>query len=158
YSGTAGSSIRLTGLVSGAQRPQFHWSFGDGTSARGESVTHVYTNAGTYTATLTVTDQATNASGTATATVTVSSSREPPIPVAPEARIVASMAYFPPTDRVVLFGGLSCNGDDCDPLDDTWTYDGTSWTQRDPADAPGPRFGAAIAFHAPSGKLVLFGG
>ncbi|MBE3136375.1 MAG: PKD domain-containing protein [Thermoplasmata archaeon] len=34
----------------------WHWSFGDGTTANGTTVTHLYTSAGTYTVLLTVTD------------------------------------------------------------------------------------------------------
>jgi PKD repeat protein len=44
-------------VVSGGLSPfQFRWSFGDGTLGAGQSVAHIYQNAGNYTATLSVTD------------------------------------------------------------------------------------------------------
>jgi PKD repeat protein len=46
------------------------WSFGDGTSGSGPTITHVYTAAGFYIANLTVTDNA-GASSTASATISV---------------------------------------------------------------------------------------
>jgi hypothetical protein len=51
----------------------YSWSFDDGTTARGTTITHAFATAGPHTATLTVTDP-TNLSDTATAHVTVSSS------------------------------------------------------------------------------------
>ncbi len=50
----AGGSTDNVGIVS------FKWDYGDGTSGTGKTTTHEYTNAGTYTATLTVEDAAGN--------------------------------------------------------------------------------------------------
>lgn len=47
-----------------------HWSFGDGTSADGESVSHAYAAAGTFTVTVTASDRAGNTSS-ATRTISV---------------------------------------------------------------------------------------
>ena len=55
--------------------------------------------------------------------------------------------------QLVIFGG---EGVDFEPLGDTWTYDGASWTQLSPAHSPSPRRAAVAA--ALDGKLVLFGG
>ncbi|WP_433158958.1 ThuA domain-containing protein [Kribbella sp. CA-247076] len=50
----------------------YAWSFGDGATATGASVNHTYTTAGTFAATVTVTD-ARGATGTAKTTITVDS-------------------------------------------------------------------------------------
>jgi len=54
YAGTAGSSIAFDGSGSTGSISTYLWSFGDGGSAQGSTVTHTYTNPGTYTASLTV--------------------------------------------------------------------------------------------------------
>jgi Galactose oxidase, central domain len=54
---------------------------------------------------------------------------------------------------VVLFGG-----DNSNILGDTWTWDGTTWTKQHAAAGPTPRFGAAMAYDAATGTVVLFGG
>jgi N-acetylneuraminic acid mutarotase len=53
---------------------------------------------------------------------------------------------------VVLFGGTDANNN---LLNDTWTWDGTSWTQHNVLSPP-PRYGASMA--ALNGTVVLFGG
>jgi len=73
------------------------------------------------------------------------------------ARIDGSMAFDPVTDNLVLFGGYqnAPNGD----LEDTWTWDGSNWTQVLPkTNNPAPRFSASMAFDAATGDFVLFGG
>jgi PKD repeat protein len=55
------------------------WAFGDGTFGTGVTTTHVYSTSGTYTATLTVTDNG-NVSDTATASIIVNA---PALPSAP---------------------------------------------------------------------------
>jgi len=55
---------------------KFEWDFGDGSSATGESASHVYTTSGSFTIVLRITD---NRGGTDTAskTITVSAAEEP---------------------------------------------------------------------------------
>jgi hypothetical protein len=73
----------------------------------------------------------------------------------PSGRGLASMAYDPDTSQLVLFGGV--NGFE-NVLDDTWTWDGTAWTQLSPAASPSGRFSAAMAYDPSTSQLVLFGG
>ncbi len=65
----------------------FAWNFGDGGTATGVTASHTYTAAGTYTASLKVTD-ANNVSNSTTTVVTVSSA--PTEPVVPTAKIVTT--------------------------------------------------------------------
>ena len=61
--------VTFTGSGAGMQGGAlaYSWSFGDGASANGQTVTHVFSREGTFTATLTVTTRG----GSATATVVV---------------------------------------------------------------------------------------
>jgi hypothetical protein len=77
----------------------------------------------------------------------------------PSARQYASAAYDSVRHVVVLFGGsgdggTGPNGD----LQDTWTWNGSSWVQQNPAHVPDPRFAASMAFDERRGTVVLFGG
>jgi hypothetical protein len=54
----------------------------------------------------------------------------------PAVRQSASMAYDPAIGKVVLFGGVNSNGGEAEVFEDTWTYDGTTWTEQSPATSP----------------------
>jgi hypothetical protein len=68
-----------------------------------------------------------------------------------------ALAYDPATGNVVLLGGC-CKGVDATGRNDTWTWDGTTWTHQHPATSPPGRYGAAMAYDAATGTVVLFGG
>jgi hypothetical protein len=71
YSGEIDQPIQFTGFATGGVEPYtWAWEFGDGDTSDVQNPTHAYDTAGTYTATLTVTD-ATSAVVTDDATVTV---------------------------------------------------------------------------------------
>lgn len=75
----------------------------------------------------------------------------------PPARVGATMATL--GNEVVLFGGNSgaaSSGGDGPYLNDTWIFDGTSWTQVPVSSAPPPREYAAMA--TLGNEIVLFGG
>jgi hypothetical protein len=74
----------------------------------------------------------------------------------PAPRELASMAFDTALDppQLILFGG---RGDDGALLDDTWTWNGSSWNQLATTSAPGGREGAAMTADA-AGQVVLFGG
>lgn len=68
----------------------------------------------------------------------------------------APLAYDPATETIVLFGGEGGYGG---PLyGDAWTWNGTNWQQRSPANSPPPRSMASMAYDAQLKRLVLFGG
>jgi hypothetical protein len=75
----------------------------------------------------------------------------------PSARAGASMAYDPTTGTEVLFGGSNYGGA---VLDDTWTWDGTTWTEQFPPVSPPARgFNSEqMAYYPSTGTVVLFGG
>jgi hypothetical protein len=74
----------------------------------------------------------------------------------PPARSGASMAYDAATGTMVLFGGETMPGNDNSA--DTWTWDGSTWTEQSPATSPPARSGAPMAYDAATGTVVLFGG
>jgi hypothetical protein len=57
---------------------------------------------------------------------------------------------------VVLFGGVSLSKGAI--LDDTWTWDGTTWARQDPVHHPSARLDPAMASDPATGAAVLFGG
>ncbi len=65
------------------------------------------------------------------------------------------MVYDPATGQLVLFGGEGYGGD---YLGDTWTWNGTTWTQQYPTTSPPARDGASMDYDPGTGQLVLFGG
>jgi hypothetical protein len=78
--------------------------------------------------------------------------------VHPSARYYAAMAYDDATSTAVLFGGSNGTTSSLGDLKDTWTWDGTTWTQQAPAVHPATRAHAAMAYDAATGTAVLFGG
>lgn len=70
------------------------------------------------------------------------------------------MAYDPALGNVVLFGGGGSTDRPCTAAQfgDTWTYNGTTWTQQSPTVSPSARQGAVMANDPATGELVVFGG
>jgi hypothetical protein len=75
----------------------------------------------------------------------------------PVARRNHSMVYDAQRQQVVLFGGRDADVGGLS-LGDTWTWDGTTWTQHVTAQAPSPRFGSGFTYDTARGQCVLFGG
>jgi hypothetical protein len=71
----------------------------------------------------------------------------------PSPREASAMTYDPAHQQIVLFGGYGTAH-----MNDTWTYDGTSWTQHFPATSPPPRAAGRMAFDVPTQRVILFGG
>ena len=73
YSGVVGGAITFSASTpAGYTSPIFSWNFGDGTTGTGQIITHVYTTAGTFPVTLTVTNAITGTTTSASTTATVS--------------------------------------------------------------------------------------
>jgi hypothetical protein len=84
----------------------------------------------------------------------------PNLPGAFGARWDYSVAYFPPTDQVVVFGGAP-DSKTGSWKNDTWLYSvqTDTWSQGPSAPAAlKPRGGSAMAFDPAISKIVLFGG
>lgn len=76
----------------------------------------------------------------------------------PRDRYLASMAYDARRGRTVLFGGNAVSAS-ATRLDDTWEWDGTSWTEASPSGVgPSRRLGASMAYDELNRQVVLFGG
>jgi hypothetical protein len=78
----------------------------------------------------------------------------------PPARAVSSMAYDAATGKIVLFGGYgtTTTTHTVGALADTWTFDGTNWTQVHPHTSPAARDGQVMDYDPASASVLLFGG
>jgi hypothetical protein len=81
-----------------------------------------------------------------------------PLGVRPPARTDESMVFDAARGKVILFGGCSNFGCGDKLFNDTWTWDGQTWTQEHPLNSPPARGGASMAFNAADNTIVLFGG
>lgn len=80
--------------------------------------------------------------------------RTPPTVYVPAARTGASLIYDPARRRVVVFGGQS----DTASLNDSWEWDGTTWTPLTPTVLPAPRHHQAMVYDAAHSSALMFGG
>jgi hypothetical protein len=64
------------------------------------------------------------------------------------------MAYDAKRETTVIFGGFSDEGQ----TNDTWEWDGATWTQRQPLTRPAARMLPSMTFDAARGVTILFGG
>lgn len=79
--------------------------------------------------------------------------------VSPPARAQASLVYDAATRRLVLFGGMLMGSEHATTVaNDTWTWDGSNWTQENPRMSPSARAQASMAYDAATRQVVLFGG
>jgi hypothetical protein len=74
----------------------------------------------------------------------------------PSPRWQMAMTYDSAHRQVVLYGGADSQTHQY--LKDTWTWDGTDWTQRSPTHSPGLRQLYGMAYDAARQQVVLFGG
>lgn len=130
----------------------YQWNFGDGASANTgatNNVTHDYTVAGTYTASLTVQDA--NGASSQPATVTIRAGNRAPTP----------SITSPSTDTVFKVGSsYTFKGSATDPEDGSLGGSRTSWTiikRHDTHTHPflGPVTGSSVTFQAPAPDDLL---
>jgi hypothetical protein len=81
---------------------------------------------------------------------------------APTGRQLAAMAFDQHRNKLVLFGGTTdLAGGPSGTQNDTWLWDGCTWSkqplQQNPTP-PDPRLGAGMAYSDVLGEVVLFGG
>jgi hypothetical protein len=78
---------------------------------------------------------------------------------APPSRSAHAMAYDARRTRTVVFGGMGVRrGEAAAPMfDDTWEFDGTTWTQLSVA-GPAARLGAGVTYDSKRGLTLVFGG
>jgi hypothetical protein len=75
----------------------------------------------------------------------------------PSAREASAMAYDSARGKTVMFGGLESIQATV-PYQDTWEWDGISWTQAHPLTSPSGRGFHSMAYDSLRHRIVLFGG
>jgi len=106
-SGQVPLSVNFTGGAIGGSPPYtYSWNFGDGVSSSSQNPSHTYSTAGNYTATLTVTD---NASNQDIESVTISTSAPPLHTVTTPNTPSGPTNGFPNVSYAYTTGGSSCS-------------------------------------------------
>ncbi|HEY6468931.1 MAG TPA: hypothetical protein VI434_04120 [Candidatus Dormibacteraeota bacterium] len=76
----------------------------------------------------------------------------------PPPRNDAAIAFDPALGKIVMFGGWDAASGGASMDGDTWTWDGTNWTELHPSSNPAPRAGSVMAYDPVSHNLLIFGG
>ncbi|HWP42257.1 MAG TPA: endonuclease/exonuclease/phosphatase family protein, partial [Blastocatellia bacterium] len=103
---TSGTAPLTVNFTSNASDPDgfiasYHWTFGNGNTSTHPAASNTYQSAGTYTARLTVTD---NAGATASASVTITVNGSSPSPGSSQIKVLSwNVAFGRGTDNVVNF-------------------------------------------------------
>jgi len=79
-----------------------------------------------------------------------------PTPTRPTARRSGAMAFDGTANRLILHGGLEPSSGGL--LDETWSYNGTAWTQLTPSSSMAGRWGHRMVRDTLRNRLVTFGG
>ncbi|MFM1870603.1 MAG: hypothetical protein RL398_25 [Planctomycetota bacterium] len=82
-----------------------------------------------------------------------------PASTSPSARSLQSTVFDAARGEIVLFGGyFYATSQPQLYLGDTWSWNGATWTQRPTTGGPSARGGSVLGYHAPTQRVVLFGG
>jgi hypothetical protein len=79
----------------------------------------------------------------------------------PHPRSSSALGYDQASRQVVMFGGfVSCGvpASQAGLVNETWTWNGSIWTQQHPATSPSARYGACAAGDAATGQFIVYGG
>ncbi|HLJ72942.1 MAG TPA: hypothetical protein VKU62_00050, partial [Thermoanaerobaculia bacterium] len=79
----------------------------------------------------------------------------------PSARYETRMVYDPVSGQSILFGGITAIDSGTKKayhLNDTWSWTGSRWIQRFPANVPGGRSGHVMVYDSARNRIVMFGG
>jgi hypothetical protein len=74
----------------------------------------------------------------------------------PPPRAFANVAFDRDSGKVLLFGGRASNV--ATGLDDTWLWDGVTWTRLTPPLSPPPLWSAGVAYDGATHEVILTGG
>ena len=77
-----------------------------------------------------------------------------PAPNKPSARFLYGMSYDSARNVVVLFGGRSNAG----ASNETWEFNGITWSQVPTLNAPAPREEMGMVYDASRNRTIVFGG
>lgn len=77
---------------------------------------------------------------------------------APSARAGMELVYDSARAVAVLYGGLASPISIPPPTNETWEWDGTTWTQVSPPTSAGPRYKYGACFDSGRSRLVMYGG
>uniref|UniRef100_UPI0024948C86 PKD domain-containing protein n=1 Tax=Cellulophaga baltica TaxID=76594 RepID=UPI0024948C86 len=133
-SGTPSLAVQFTGDTSSdpdtGDTLTYAWDFGDGTTATTANPSHTFTTAGTYTVTLTITDDGTPVlTNTDTITIIVTDANQAPTAVA-----TSDVTSGAPSLAVQFTGDTSSDPDTGDTLTYAWNFgDGTTATTANPS-------------------------
>jgi hypothetical protein len=75
--------------------------------------------------------------------------------ISPPGRQAHAMVYDEIHQQVVLFGGISSSPNTYP--NDTWVWNGVSWTQESPTVSPQPMYGHTMSYDVQRGDVVLVG-
>ncbi|HEY6035893.1 MAG TPA: hypothetical protein VIV58_16575, partial [Kofleriaceae bacterium] len=76
----------------------------------------------------------------------------------PPSRDGATMVFDSKRGRMILFGGRTRGPEGFSMYGDTWSWDGTNWTDLGPTTTPDGRTGAAMSYDPLRDQVVLVGG